>query len=118
MIKVLKNEDGGGFKAIFMIALTLAALYSGYMFATPYFKHNTMTSEAKEIARLGQEKEKTLELVNEKVKELGIPVEKDKIAVTYDREKKIVTIKMAWKVEVNLMGFYKKTLDFKVDVKE
>lgn len=117
--KILKNDLGaGGIKALFMIALIVAAMYAGYMFAMPYYKHNTMTSEAKEIARLGQDKDKTLELIYEKVQEIGIPVKKENIAVTFDREKRIVTIKMAWTVDVDLMGFYKKTVSFKVDVKE
>ncbi|MEO5359588.1 MAG: hypothetical protein H7843_03975 [Nitrospirota bacterium] len=117
--KTLNNElGGGGIKAIIIIALIVAAMYSGFKFAMPYYKHNSMNSEAKEIARLGQEKEKTLELINEKVQELGIPIKKDKINVTFDKEKRIITIKMAWSVEVDLMGFYKKTLYFKVDVKE
>ncbi|MBF0457143.1 MAG: hypothetical protein HQK99_04525 [Nitrospirae bacterium] len=117
--KILKNERGAsGIKALFMIALIVAAMYSGFMFAMPYYKHNTMTSEAKEIARLGQDKEKTLELIYEKVQEIGIPVKKESINVTFDREKRIVTIKMAWNVDVDLMGFYKKTIFFKVDVKE
>ncbi|MBF0567743.1 MAG: hypothetical protein HQK95_02635 [Nitrospirae bacterium] len=116
---MLNNElGGGGIKAIIVIAIIVAGLYSGYKFAMPHFKHNTMMSEAKEIARLGQDKEKTLELVNEKVQEIGIPVKKEQIDVTFDREKRIVTIKMAWNVEVDLMGFYKKTLFFRVDVKE
>ncbi|MBF0516627.1 MAG: hypothetical protein HQK97_05835 [Nitrospirae bacterium] len=116
---LLSSERGaGGIKAILVIAIVVAALYVGYMFAMPNFKHNTMNSEAKEIARLGQDTEKTLELLNEKVQELGIPIKKEQINVTFDKEKRIVTIKMAWSVDVDLMGFYKKTLFFKVDVKE
>jgi ribonucleotide reductase beta subunit family protein with ferritin-like domain len=115
----LKGDLGGGsVKAIFMIGLMVSALYAGYMFAMPFYKHNAMSSEAKQIARLGQDKAKTLELINEKVQELDVPVKKEQIDVSIDREKKIVTIKMAWSVNVDLMGFYNKTLFFKIDVKQ
>lgn len=48
---VLNNDKGAGaVKAIFMIGLIVTALYVGYMFAIPYYKHNSMTSEATQIA--------------------------------------------------------------------
>lgn len=115
MKRIMGNEEGS-VRPIITIILVLATLYVGYSFAMPYYRYNTITSEAKEIARLGRDQQATATLVYEKVKDLGIPLQLEDIEVIVDNDKKRITIRLGWDETVNIAGIYEKTLQYKVDV--
>lgn len=115
MKHIMGNEEGS-VRPIITIILVLVALYVGYSFAMPYYRYNTITSEAKEIARLGRDQQATAALVYDKVKDLGIPLQLDDIEVIVDSDKKRTTIRLGWDETVSVLGAYEKTMRYRVDV--
>ncbi|MBF0343870.1 MAG: hypothetical protein HQL06_06525 [Nitrospirae bacterium] len=113
-MKIKLNEKGeGAVIPVISIAVVTFACYVAYLFGMPHYKYDSLKSEVKQIARLGGTQQKTLEMVYDKVQELDLPIEKGKIEVKV--ENKRVSVKTAWSVKVDVLGFYQKDLDFKID---
>ncbi len=111
----LCNEDGW-IKPLLTIGILVLAVYSGYQFGIPYYRHSAFKSEAKEIARISSDLKKVKEDVYAAAVETNVPVEKDDILVEKKDEK--IHIKTSWSQTIDIFGVYQKTVDFDVDVVE
>ncbi|KJR41260.1 hypothetical protein MCHI_002843 [Candidatus Magnetoovum chiemensis] len=116
-MKTYLNEKGGVKNFIWMIVLIIG-LYAGFLLIMPYYNYSSFKSEAKEIARLGGDVEKTTAMLFEKATELKLPIAQGDIAVTRDEEHKTITIQTSWKQKVNVMGLFEKQYNFTINVKE
>ncbi|MBF0564824.1 MAG: hypothetical protein HQK89_06245 [Nitrospirae bacterium] len=115
-MKRLKDESGSSIMPVISIIVTIMIFYAGYVFGMPYYRYSSLESECVEIARLGQDKPKTLDLVYEKVQELKLPIPKEDITVNVDEKEKKVNVKISWHVKADYLGVYQKTLDFNINV--
>ncbi|MBF0317884.1 MAG: hypothetical protein HQL04_06885 [Nitrospirae bacterium] len=116
-MKAVFNQRGeGALKPLLSIAFLGFLCYVAYLFGMPYYKHDSLKSEVTQIARLGGTQQKTLEMVYDKVQELGLEqlLKKENIEVKLDNKR--ITVKAGWTEHVDVLGFYQKDLDFKIDV--
>lgn len=107
----------GFIKPILCIAVLAITLYAGIQFGMPYYRYSAFKNEVKEIARLELgDVEKIKTQVYESAEVLKIPIEKEDIMVI--KKKNTVRIQTAWAVDVDILGLYQRTVNFKVDVEE
>ncbi|MBF0338390.1 MAG: hypothetical protein HQL05_11215 [Nitrospirae bacterium] len=116
-MKAVFNQRGEGpLMPILSIAFVGFLCYVGYLFGMPYYKYDSLKSEVTQIARLGGTQQKTLEMVYDKVIDLGLEplLKKEHIEVKIDNKR--INVKAGWTEHVDVLGFYQKDLDFKLDV--
>ena len=113
-LKVLGNERGY-IKLIFTTALIVFLIYAGIQFGMPYYRYSAFKSDVTEMARISLgDVNKTKSEVFQRAQELKIPIDEDDIVI--DKKKNTVRVKTSWSETVDLLGVYRKTLDFEVDV--
>jgi len=113
----LRYWQDGFVKPIFCLVLLAVTGYVGFQFGMPYYRYSAFKSEVKEIARLELgDVEKIKTRVYESAEALKIPVEKEDIMVI--KKKNTVRIQTAWSVNVDILGLYQRTVDFKIDIEE
>ncbi|MBF0538880.1 MAG: hypothetical protein HQL03_11595 [Nitrospirae bacterium] len=114
-MKALFNQRGeGALKPVLSIAFVALLCYAGYLFGMPHYRYDSLKSEVTQIARLGSNQQRTLEMVYEKVQELDLPIKKEQIEVKLDNKR--ITIKTGWSEHVDFLGLYQRDFDFKIDV--
>lgn len=115
-IKILDNESGF-IKFIFVSALLAFLVYAGIKFGMPYYRYAAFKSDAKELARVSVgDVGKTKVLIFERAQELRLPLTEEEIQVT--RTEKEVRVRTSWSETVDLLGVYKKKLNFSIDIEE
>jgi len=104
-------------KAIFWLIILAFIAYAGFQFGTPYYRYFALKDHAKAITKIPLETEEMIRAkVFERSKELNVPLAKKDVIVT--RTDGLVRIKISWSEVVDILGFYQKTLHFKIDTKE
>ncbi len=95
-----------------------ALIFVGISFAGPYIRYNTLRSHTKdilssEITELPAIREQVLK----DAKELNVPLSDENLEVTRGGELgKIIKVKATWSETVNFWDYYKKQLDFVMEV--
>ncbi len=105
-----------GFITTFLLLLIFAALvFVGISFGKPYYRYNTLRSHTKDIL---SSEINVLPAIKEQVlkeaKELNVPLQEDNLEVTM--QNKIIKVKATWSETVNFWDYYKKRLDFVMEV--
>jgi hypothetical protein len=108
-------------KIVYFILLGLFGffVYAGFVIGMPYYKYQALKSDVKDIARIPYEgtlSEKIINQVFERAQELKVPIERKDIKVT--SSDRIVTVKIAWAENIDILGVYQDTLRFVINVKE
>ncbi len=100
---------------IFFILVVVSAIYLSYTLLPHYFSYYSFNDLAQERAKFAQvmKGEDVLNDLYNRAKELDLPLEKEDIIVR--REDGGLHITAEWKVEVEFIGGYKKTLKFSID---
>lgn len=93
----------------------IALVFVGISFGKPYFRYNTLRSHTKdilssEISSLPAIREQVLQ----EAKELNVPLQDENLEVT--KVNKIIKVKATWSETVNFWDYYKKQLDFVMEV--
>lgn len=115
-MKNISNNEGFIKPLIVIIVLVLLA-YSGFQFAVPYYKHSSLKSDAKDLARISIGREDKLRnRLFKRIDELGIPVKRDNVHVK--RLGNTMSVKISWTDDVDILGFYQKQLSFHIDIRE
>ena len=115
-MKPVRNMEGAT-KPLLCIVLLVVTGYVGYKFAVPYYKYSAFKSEAKEIVRVSPENIENIRAeIYESAKSYQIPIEEKDINVT--KGDNTVRVVISWSSPVDLLGYYQKTLDFKIDFEE
>ena len=110
------SSQGGFIRSALIIAIVAVTIYVGFQFGVPYYKYSAFKNDVKEIARLGLAEGRTKQQVLEAAQGLKIPIEEKDIVVTKKAER--VRVETEWTDQVDVMGFYQKTLQFTVRVEE
>lgn len=112
----LRNEDGW-IKPLLTVGVLVLAVYSGFQFGIPYYRHSVFENDAKEIARSSSgDLKKVKEDVYSSAQGFKIPVEENDIIVEKRGNK--IHIQASWSHQIDILGVYQKTVDFNVDVEE
>ncbi len=112
----LRNEQGG-VKPYLCILILVVSVYLGYKFVPPYYRYFALESEAKSIARLSYSNpERYRRLLYETARDLKVPIQPSDIRVIVSKRR--VMISTSWSETVDLLGYRKITLRFKVSVEE
>lgn len=114
--KGLLNNEDGFFKFAFVTALIAFAIYAGLQFGMPQYRYSTLKTNAKELARISVDIEKTRAQIAESAVELKVPITEKDIEVA--RENNLVTVKASWSETVDILGLYQKKLIFNLDIRE
>ncbi len=115
-MKISGNEKGF-IKPVLTILVVIVFVYAGYQFAVPYYKHSSLKSEAKELARISLGKEDALrDKILNKAEELDLPISRNQIFVM--RTGNTMRVQVSWTDKVDIMGLYQKEIDFKIDINE
>lgn len=111
------GNQHGFLKSLLCIALLVIAGYSGIKFGMPHYRYSSFKYDAKDIARseLGN-LEKIRAKAYETSQRLKIPIDEESIIVTKKGE--LIHIQASWSETVDIFGYYKKTLKFKIDIEE
>ncbi|HWR57540.1 MAG TPA: hypothetical protein VN328_01515 [Thermodesulfovibrionales bacterium] len=110
------NEDGW-IKPLFTMSILVLAVYSGFQFGMPYYRHSAFQNEAKAIARVSSgDLNKVKEDVYASAREFKVPIEEKDLKV--EKIGGRIRIRTSWSQEIDILGLYQKTLDFSVDVEE
>ncbi len=98
-----------------LLLVFIAVVFVGISFGKPYFRYNTLRSHTKdilssEISSLPAIREQVLQ----EAKELNVPLQDENLEVT--QVNKIIKVKATWSETVNFWDYYKKQLDFVMEV--
>lgn len=111
------NNSGGFIRLFLTVAILALVFYSGIRFGMPYYRYSAFKSDVKAIARLElSDAERIKAQIFERAKELKVPVEEKGINVTIIEKR--VKVKARWSEDVDILGVYKRTLEFNIDVIE
>lgn len=112
------NNEKGFFKFVFVIGLIAFLMYAGFQLGMPFYRYTSFKTDAKEIARVSVsgDIERARAQVFERAQELNIPIKEKDIEVV--KTTRGMRVKTAWSEEVDILGIYQKTFDFKLDVEE
>ncbi|MBI3378496.1 MAG: hypothetical protein HY035_08895 [Nitrospirae bacterium] len=112
------NNEKGFFKFVFVIGLIAFLMYAGFQLGMPFYRYTSFKTDAAEIARVSVsgDIERTRAQVFERAQELNIPIKEKDIEVM--KTTLGMRVKTAWSEEVDILGIYQKTFDFKIDVEE
>jgi hypothetical protein len=115
-MKHIRNNDGF-VKPLIIIIILVLLVYSGFQFGVPYYKHSTLKSDAKEMARISLGREDKLQtMLFKRIDELGVPVNRNDVYVK--NLGNTMHVKISWTDEVDILGFYQKQLFFNIDIRE
>lgn len=111
------TSQGGFIRSVFCLAFLAIFGYSVYLFGQPFYKYTTFKSEAKEILRMSPgDPDRIRAQIYEAAEYIRIPVQEKDIAVT--RKIKRVHVTTTWSETVDILGLYRKSLDFTLDIEE
>ncbi|MBA3060037.1 MAG: hypothetical protein FP832_00025 [Nitrospirae bacterium] len=111
------NKEGF-FKFVFVLGLIVFLMYAGFQFGMPFYRYTSFKTDAKGIARVSVsgDIERTRAQVFERAQELNILIKEKDIEVV--KTTRGMRVKTAWSEEVDILGIYQKTFDFKINVEE
>lgn len=114
---MLGNQKGF-FKFVFVLGLIAFFMYAGLQFGMPFYRYTSFKTDAAQIARISVagDIDKTRAQVFERAQESNIPIKEQDIEVI--KTTRGMRVKTAWSEEVDILGIYQKTFDFKIDVEE
>lgn len=113
-MRILLNRSGA-VKPVVCIAVLFAASYAGFKFSMPYYRYSAFKSEVTNILRLEiGDSDKVKAHIYGAAQEYGIPVEEKEIELT--KETTLRRVKASWAEDVDILGLYKQTLYFDLDV--
>lgn len=116
MKRYAQNQDGW-VKPVFTLFLLVVLSYVGFKFAVPYYHYHAFKADARDIARLNyRAPDKYQELLCESAEGIGVPLDCGSIRVSVSDKR--VYVRTSWTETVDLMGYYQKTLRFKIDIEE
>lgn len=102
--------------SILFFLFIVAAGYVGISFAKPYIRYNTLRMHTTDIL---ESEEKSLPAIKGQVladaAELKIPLSEENVEVTVS-SMKVIKVKATWSETVNFWDYYKKQLDFVMEV--
>ena len=111
----LSGNRQGFIKGFLMLLVLVAVVYAGVSFGKPYYRYNTLRSYTKDILLMQLGGVETIrEKVLEEAANLNIPLQKENLRVT--KVEKIIKVNAKWSEVVDFWGYYKKRLDFNMDV--
>ena len=112
------NNEKGFFKFVFVIGLIAFLMYAGLQLGMPFYRYTSFKTDAAQIARISVagDVDKTRALIFESAQELNVPIKEQDIEVI--KTTRGMRVKTAWSEEVDILGIYQKTFDFKIDVEE
>ncbi|MBI4823251.1 MAG: hypothetical protein HY805_03350 [Nitrospirae bacterium] len=102
------------FRRLICLSIIGLIIYSGAMFAIPYYRHFAFKSDAESMIRfpISPQGDNRLQLMRERAKELKVPLTESGVVVTGSGNDLKVTF--TWTETVNILNIYKKNLDFTV----
>ncbi len=107
MYALLRSERGiGKLKAVIILALLGAAIHVGYKIVPVYMDSESMKDTMSTKAGLAQvlkDEDILNDLVN-KAKDLDLPLKAENFVIIRDTDRRKMTIKTAWEVEVHFFG--------------
>jgi hypothetical protein len=113
----MRNGIGsrGFVKLIFVLAIFICLVFVGFSFGRPYYRYYTLRSFThdmllEEIGGVPQIREKVLA----DAVELNIPLKEGNLEVAQEGNK--IKVKATWSEVVDFWGYYRKQLDFNMDV--
>ncbi|HYQ48440.1 MAG TPA: hypothetical protein VEP69_05190, partial [Thermodesulfovibrionales bacterium] len=95
------------------LGLLVALIYMGVTFSRPYYRYYQLSSHTGDFLKtdIGE-----ISIIRKHVlddaAELGVPLTDANLFVTFDKDKKSVTVKGTWTDSVDLFGYYRKDVDF------
>jgi hypothetical protein len=105
----------GFVKLIFILAIFVGLVFVGFSFGRPYYRYNTLRSYTQDALEM---QTGTLQTIKEKVladaASLHIPLKEENVEVTQDGKR--IRVKATWSEVVDFWGYYRKQLDFNMDV--
>ncbi len=112
------NNEEGFFKFVFVLGLIAFLMYAGFQIGMPFYRYTSFKTDAKEIARVSVsgDIERTRAQVFERAQELNIQIKEKDIEVV--KTTRGMRVKTAWSEEVDILGIYQKTFDFKINIEE
>ena len=106
------NERGGGkIVGLFLLAAVIGAFYIGFRLIPVYMNAMDFKDTMRVLCKSSQihgDKE-ILQQLNQKIRELDLPLAPENIIITHDPE---LTIEAHWQVTLEFPGGYTRTLDF------
>ncbi len=122
MLVLLKRQGGfGKIKAVIILALLGAALHVGFKIVPVYMASENMEDTMSTKAGLAQVL-KDEEIMNDlvtKAKDLDLPLKAENFVIIRDTDRRKMTIKTAWDVEVHFFGgLYVHNYHFAPEVQE
>lgn len=110
----IMRSSSGAIKPVVCIAVLFVSAYVGFKFSMPYYRYSAFKSDVSHILNLDiEDMDKIRSKVYEAAQEYGIPMEEQDIEVT--KKTVLKRVKASWAEDVDISGFYKKTLYFELD---
>ncbi len=101
------------FKKLFALLVVALIIYSGVLFAAPFYHYHTFKSDVEEIVQMRNVQHKAmLERIVETAEGYNVPIEKKDIILTRE---KFYRARISWEETVNLLGLYERTFKFSID---
>lgn len=111
------SNQNGFIKPVLSLVFLALVLYSGFQFGMPYYRYSAFKSDVKDITRIGSESADRIKTqVYESAKSYKIPIEEKDITVR--KGDSVVQVKVSWTEQVDIFGLYKRTLYFKIDMRD
>jgi len=105
--------ENGFIKTLFGLALLVALIYTGLTFARPYYRYYQLGSHTSDYLKTDVGELNVIRKhVLDDAAELGIPLTDANLSVTLDKNRKMITVKGTWTDTVDLLGYYRKDVDF------
>lgn len=115
-MRSLRRQEGF-VKPILCLAFLAFLVYSGIQFGLPYYRYSGFKNEAQDIIMAGLgDTEKIKSRIYNSARSLKIPIEAGDINVTMKDQ--TVHVRISWSEEVDILGIYRKTLDFYIDIED
>ncbi len=112
------NNEKGFFKFVFVLLLIAFLMYAGFQLGMPFYRYSSFRFDVEQIARISiaGDIERTRAQVFERAQELNIQIKEKDIEVM--KTTRGMRVKTAWSEEVDILGIYQKTFDFKINAEE
>ncbi len=102
--------------SVLFFLIVIAAAYVGISFARPYIRYNTLRSHTVDTLEMDVKDPADIKAqVLKDAAELKVPLNEENIEVTVS-SMKVIKVKATWSETVNFWDYYKKQLDFVMEV--
>ncbi len=101
---------------ILLIAVVVAVIFVGISFGRPYVRFNTLRSHTVDLLEMDVKDPADIKAqVLKDAEELKVPLAEENIEVTIS-SMKVIKVTATWSETVNFWDYYKKKLDFNMEV--